>query len=124
MTVASDDPTPYGARIEISKALVKKNRTSLGTMIQFLTGHDWLNRHKWLVDPSRLHKSSLNGPMCRLCGLEEETPQHLWSSCPELQQEREQIPKNKLWQLKELDWFLGTTKIVLLLKQGQGEQEL
>ena len=62
--------------------------------------------------------------MCRLCGLEEETPQHLWSSCPELQLERDQIPRDKPWQLKELDWFLGTTNIVLLLKQGQGEQEL
>ena len=115
---------PHGARPEISKALVKKNRSSLGTIIQFMTGHGWLNRHRWLVDPSRLNQPSLIDPMCCLCGLEEEIPQHLWSSCPELQLERDQIPRDKPWQLKELDWFFGTTNIVLLLKQGQGEQEL
>ena len=59
--------------------------------------------------------------MCRLCGIGEETPEHLWNSCIELQQGS---PRKKPWQLRQLDRFLGTTSMVLLLKQGQGEQEL
>ena len=42
---------PLGPRSEISKLLIKKNRQSLGTIVQFLSGHGWLNRHKWIVDP-------------------------------------------------------------------------
>ena len=112
---------PNGPRPDISKALVMKSRTTLGTYIQFLTGHGWLNRHRWIVDPERQFRPSTIDPMCLLCGNGEETPEHLWS-CVELQDGV--IPRNNPWQLKELDRFLGTTTMILLLKHGQGEQEL
>ena len=83
-----------------------------------------MNKHRWLVDPERTFRPSQIDPMCRLCGKDEETPLHLWSSCEELRDVRSNAQRMGLWQWRELDRFLGTTKMVLLPKQSHGEQEL
>ena len=115
---------PVGPRLDVSKALITESRIKLGILVQFLTGHGWLNKHRWLVDLECTFRPSQIDPMCRLCGKDEETLLHLWSSCEELQDVRSNAQRLGLWQWRELDWFLGTTKMVLLLKQSHGEQEL
>ena len=115
---------PTGPRPEVSKELLMKNRTGLGSCIQLLTGHGWLKRHQWIVDSNHGTKPTSIDPMCRLCGKDEETPKHLWEDCSQLRMGTSVIPKGQPWQLKHIDRFLRTNSMVMLLTQCQGEQEM
>ncbi len=70
---------------EFSLSLSKWSRAEVGMMVQFLTGHCWLNRHKFLVEESSTKK-------CRLCDMDGEdhdsmeTPIHLTTNCQALTQ--------------------------------------
>jgi hypothetical protein len=84
----------------------------LGIIIQFLTGHGWLQRPSWIVDPSA-------NQLCRLCWEGDEEPDHLWRVCPAIQVERTSVvgvgivgpdyPLN--WTLAQLDRFLPIPQI-------------
>jgi hypothetical protein len=69
---------------ETSRLLLHRSRIRLGIIIQFLTGHCWLNRHCQVIDPSV-------DPLCRLCFEGDEDPGHLWMECPALVAERSNI---------------------------------
>ncbi len=60
-----------------SKLLINQDRTTLGLIVQMLTGHTRLNRHESLINPEE-------EPNCRYCLQEEETPWHVIGACPRL----------------------------------------
>jgi ribonuclease HI len=64
-----------------SERLVKYSREEFGTLVQFFTGHNHFNRHQFLLKESE-------SAMCRLCSGAEETAEHLFCSCPSLNEAR------------------------------------
>jgi hypothetical protein len=62
---------------EISKQILLMSRPIVSDLVNFITGHGFLNRHQNLLYP-HLHMTSL----CRLCEEGEETPLHLMTECP------------------------------------------
>ena len=83
-------------------------------MVSFITGHCNMNRHLNLIDPSH----DLN---CRLCGEEEETPEHVLNACPSLVSSRLDIFHAPLlfsptrWSFMQLARYLRVTSIATLL---------
>ena len=69
-----------------SKKLLKLDRHTLSTCLQWLTGHTFLNRHEFVV-------GNLDFNECRFCMLEEETSSHLVTNCEVFWQER--LPPDK-----------------------------
>ena len=65
-------PTPQPAA---SRRLLLLTREAFGHVIQFVTGHNFLERHRFLCGET-------DAPTCRLCGLDEETSAHILFSCP------------------------------------------
>ena len=66
---------------KIEKALKNLSRQDLGRLVQFITGHCNLMKHKSLQDKQ-------TESTCRLCKEEEETPWHLVTVCPLLMKHR------------------------------------
>ena len=64
-----------------SEQIMKLDRVMLSTMVQWLTGFTFLNRHEFIV-------GKLDFNECRYCFLEEETSSHLITDCEVLWQER------------------------------------
>ena len=92
-------------------------REELGLVIQFLTGHGFLMKHRSLVEPEVSAE-------CRLCLEEDEDPEHLWRVCPAIETERRKIindnnPSN--WQIKELRRFLRIPSIAEIMCQDRGD---
>ena len=107
-----------GPRFNIAKELLKLERTELGILIQFFTGHGWLRRHCGIID-------GITDKTCQLCHQGEEDPEHLWSCCSATELVRRQCTQDNqdnTWQLKEVNRFLGTNLMVELLKRTQEEQ--
>src|SRR5207249_12030559 len=52
-------------------------RDLYGKVLQFITGHNFLNRHSSLIDPTK-------GNQCRYCEQAQETSWHLCVECPRL----------------------------------------
>ena len=110
-----------------TKELLKLSKTGLGLCIQFITGHNWLLRHK---------RYYLNNPnmdqTCRLCNENDsrEDAFHFWTNCKAMK-----INKNRVrailkrdndtdlvcfshplkWSPKQMDRFLTEPSIVQLL---------
>ena len=66
---------------EASLELTRVSRDLFGKLIGLLTGHNYYMRHSHLLKEA-------NSPICRLCGLSEETSLHLLVECPSLSTER------------------------------------
>jgi hypothetical protein len=69
---------------EISKIILTYNRPKVCLLVNFLTGHGFLNRHQHLL-------GNTDSPLCRLCEEEDETPEHLLTECPVLTIHRREI---------------------------------
>ena len=67
-----------------AKKTVSLARIALGNVIQFITGHNYFNRHNSIVD--RTIDST-----CRFCGEDEESSWHLASECFALSQIRNNV---------------------------------
>lgn len=67
-----------------SKYFLNLSRSELGIVVQFITGHNRLNRHESLMSADR-------DPTCRLCLEAEETSWHLMCDCPALWKVRAEI---------------------------------
>ena len=65
--------------------IIRQPRTILGQLIQFITGHNFMNRHQAIVDGDKNYKTSNNPKkMCDLCKTGEMTSEHIMSICPRL----------------------------------------
>jgi hypothetical protein len=62
----------------------------LARIIRFLTGHTFMNRHEVLIQRGRDDLGS-DDALCRLCKEEIETPEHLLTECPILNNDRQEL---------------------------------
>lgn len=68
----------------ISKTILHLERQTLGPILRWITGHNFLRRHSSLLNETQ-------NPMCRLCHSEEETAWHILGECEPLCSIRNQI---------------------------------
>ena len=81
--------------------MMSMNRRILSKFVLILTGHNFWNRHNWVVDKGRLEREEItpeevSSPVCNLCWVETEVPpdspdagphqttEHLFSDCTRL----------------------------------------
>ena len=115
-----------------SKDMLKINRIALGLCIQFITGHNWLLRHK------RYYLKNPNMDLtCRLCNEPNSTEDssHIWSECTKLRAQRNKVLANSIrlkqlkpsfnqpftWSPRQLCTFLREPSIAQLLVDHEGE---
>ena len=67
--------------LAVSKQIVALPRKTLSTVVNLITGHNWLNYHN-----VKIHQEG--SPLCRLCQLEDETAIHVLAECEVLWQQR------------------------------------
>ena len=58
-----------------SFTLLRKGRKEFSEAVQLITGHNFLQRHKVIVQQD-------DDPLCRSCGEDEETSHHVVAECP------------------------------------------
>ena len=102
---------------KVEHYLKKISRCDLSKLVQFITGHANLMRHKSLQD-------NQIEPLCRLCKEEEETPWHLATDCPTLIWHRKNIFYGEIlysveWSPGQLLRFCKESKIWSLLDYQQ-----
>jgi hypothetical protein len=84
----------------------------LARIIRFLTGHMFVNRHEVLIQRGRDVLGSDNA-LCRLCKEEMETPEHLLTECPVLNNDRQELFNS--FQLSQVpDWDSKILRMVML----------
>jgi ribonuclease HI len=78
-----------------SKEIINQSKKNMRMIIQILTGHNNLRRHKFLmgIEPSA---------ECENCGEEEETSEHFLLKCPFYSLERYQILGNDLLEAEDI----------------------
>jgi ribonuclease HI len=99
---------------EMTKKLLNLNRDTLGTLVQFFTGHNFLRKHQAHTDRG--------STLCRLCGIENETTEHIVLRCDPLWWVRTDLLMTELpakWNLNRIKKFIKTTKVAELLKPPQ-----
>jgi hypothetical protein len=72
------------------KAYSNLTPACLARIIRFLTGHTFMNRHEVLIQRGRDDLGS-DDALCRLCEEEMETPEHLLTECPVLNNDRHEL---------------------------------
>ena len=107
---------------DVQRSIIREmpniSRVELGLVIQFVTGHCYLLKHRSLLEPGLAYE-------CRLCLEEDEDPMHLWCECPAIDSERRKIglinktPVN--WLPGEFSRFLRIPPIAEIMGQEQGE---
>ena len=98
-------------------SFLKRDRLTVGKLIQFITGHCNLRKHQF-----RIGKQI--DPNCRLCNSVMETPWHLATECPRLQNIREKVFHGPVlhsfsWSAEQLLRFCKESSIWSML---DGEQ--
>ena len=63
--------------------LLRLDKESFGTVVQFLTGHGFLRRHTRIIQIESNTEDEIVTPECRLCNSSDETPIHLANECQE-----------------------------------------
>ena len=101
-----------------SSQLLRRDRNSLGRLIQFLTGHNKLKRH------INIQKGVTDPHSCRLCCEEEESSFHVIAECPAMQLYRSEvfklptiIPNPPDWTVTQVVKFLMISPIGEMLDQ-------
>jgi len=69
-----------------SRAIIKHDRSDIGLLMRWITGHNFLRYHRSLLD-----KTGLTSPMCRFCHTEPESAYHIILHCPAFNDERRLI---------------------------------
>ena len=88
----------------------------VGTLVRFTTGHNFLNRHRVLLAPTTpLSK------LCRFCGEEEETGDHIINNCPRFISKRAAL--NQTFTTKPEDWSICKLTKLLQLPDVQNLEE-
>jgi ribonuclease HI len=105
---------------EIWADLRSLGSSKLSRVVRFLTGHTFMNRHKVLINTKSYYAADEHlDAQCRLCEEEPETPEHLITECPVLNDHRMatlqhwQLPAPPAWT-KDIISFIQTTEIIAL----------
>ena len=99
-----EDRTPLIGRL---------SRTDLGLLIQFVTGHNYLRRHRRVLGEKE--------DKCRLCGEDIEDSLHLWENCKGTRDLRGGgfiKCKPTIWSLSQLSMFLREQPIAGLMDRN------
>jgi hypothetical protein len=92
--------------------LLKHGRITLGLLVQFMTGFNWLSYHQ-------SHIEKREPPPCSLCGTGREETIHLVSECPALWDTRTEIFEDyqprKTWTISQLNRFTKDHRVFRLL---------
>ena len=129
---------PYAAQTKqwfpeagIRMNLMKFGRPTVGSLIQFITGHGWFGRHRSKFDEDFAY-------LCRFCNTAREDPEHLWSSCRNFdgvrhairqlcRDDKSSVSFNKpfVWSVTQLVRFFRDPKMAnLLAGPGINQQPL
>ena len=101
-----------------SQQLLQMKRANLGRIVQFLTGHNKLKRHRNIQDGITDPES------CRLCLEEEESSYHVIAECPALQSYRRKVfqlsnpttfPDPPVWSVIQINQFLSESPVGAML---------
>jgi hypothetical protein len=91
---ASGAPAAELGLVKDNLGVLEKDKTEtpacLARIIRFLTGHTFMNRHEVLIQRGKDDLGS-NDALCRLCEEEMETPEHLLTECPVLNNDRQEL---------------------------------
>ena len=96
------------------------DRTKLGRIVQFLTGHNKLKRHKNIQDGVTDHHS------CTLCHEDEESSFHVIAECPATQFFRTEVFKLPIptilanppdWTVTQVEKFLKVSPVGEMLSK-------
>ena len=100
--------------------LLKLDRNNLSRLVQFLTGHNKLKRHKNIQD-------GITDPhSCRLCLEDEESLFHVIAECPAMQTHRSGVfklptpttfPNPPDWTVNQVEKFLKVSPVGEMLDQ-------
>jgi|ERR1711971_1356251 len=95
-----------------SSLLLRLNRNNLGRLVQFLTGHNKLKRHKNIQD------GVIDPHSCTFCFEEEESSFHVIAECPALQFFRTgafktptTLPNPPDWTVSQVEKFLKASPV-------------
>ena len=99
-------------------------RKNLSRLVQFLTGHNKLKRHK------NIQNGVDNPQSCRLCEEEEESSFHVIAECPATQFYRRNIFQNNTalpnppdWTVSQVDRFLKESPIGTMLDHTTSDHD-
>ena len=98
-----------------SSQLLNMNRPNLSRMIQFITGHNKLKRHK------NIQEGVEDPESCRLCLEDEESSFHVIAECPALLRARYEIFNKQIlksyptWEVKQIEKFMKKTPLAEML---------
>ena len=102
-----------------SHLLLKMDRNNLSKIVQFLTGHNKLKRHK------NIQEGVLDPHSCRLCLEEEESSFLVIAECPAMQIHRSEVfklpipinlPNPPDWTLSQVEKFLKISPVGEMLE--------
>ena len=101
-----------------SSLLLRLDRKNLSRLVQFLTGHNMLKRHK------NIQNGVIDPHSCRLCLEEEESSFHVIAECPAMQSYRSGVfklptilPNPPDWTVTQVEKFLRISPIGEMLEQ-------
>ena len=101
-----------------SSLLLRLDRKNLSRLVQFLTGHNKLKRHK------NIQNGVTDPHSCRLCLEEEESSFHVIAECPAMQTYRSEVfklpttlPNPPDWKITQLENFFKISPIGVMLEQ-------
>ena len=103
-----------------SSQLLKMKRNDLSRLVQFLTGHNKLKRHK------NIQNNVTDMYSCRLCKEEEESSFHVIAECPAMEIYRmgafqlptpSTLPNPPDWEVRQIEIFLKESPVGNMLDQ-------
>jgi ribonuclease HI len=102
----------------ISRQIIRQSRPKVSRLVQFITGHNYLNYH--------MSKTAGLDPLCRLCEEQDETAEHIALYCPCLWLERVNAFQTATpttptsWDVKKLTRFMEEERVSVLTAQRGG----
>jgi hypothetical protein len=98
---------------KLSRSILKLDRQSYGEVFRWISGHNFLKRHRSLLEPLIYPDN-----VCRACLEDEETSSHLILQCPAFGQARNRIfgqfllPEEPEWTVSQLWKMIEATRSV------------
>ena len=132
---------PTGPRPKFVREIIFRSKIMVGQLVQFITGHTFLNRHQAIIDESERQRIiaannydnaddegnaiiDAPDPKCRRCKNGDETPLHILTECESLGELRLQIfGREELVAPREIPDFTDLTvhQVVSFMREAKFE---